>query len=281
MNWDFSNWWVLCATYRPLDCLRKRKLPRALKKQVKPAKLVRTLTSNQEGRHKVSTVEATADSSSSEDDSTGVRVDHEDSCEGRLDAPSSYNLTHDVSLKELIALSTSESSSSEDNNLPSALGSKTSVSSSQSKTKCPPETGSSKAETGQPNPDQKAKSRQKSRQKRSKEMKTTESRRRQDLKSPVAMETEVPESGDAEMTAGDDSKRKRYILFVGNIPRAASREDVTGHFERRGVPVVDARLATSKVTGESRGFCFIEFRSPKALQVRIYVVYTSSVLLTL
>ena len=61
--------------------------------------------------------------------------------------------------------------------------------------------------------------------------------------------------------------KKRYILFVGNLPYTASSEDVVGHFEGKGVPVKEVRMATVKETGKSRGFSFVEFKSPKDLQV--------------
>ena len=70
-----------------------------------------------------------------------------------------------------------------------------------------------------------------------------------------------------------ESKRRRYILFVGNLPFTATPEDITGHFQKRGVPVKEVRMLTKKETGEPRGCCFLEFDSSKRLQVTMNAVF--------
>ena len=70
-----------------------------------------------------------------------------------------------------------------------------------------------------------------------------------------------------------ESKRKRYILFAGNLPFAASPEDISAHFRKRGVPVKEVRMLTKKGSGESRGCCFLEFDSSKRLRVSTNTVF--------
>ncbi len=53
-------------------------------------------------------------------------------------------------------------------------------------------------------------------------------------------------------------KRRRYILFLGNLPISASREDVVLHFRKRGVQVSDFRLLTHKDSDKSKGCGFME-----------------------
>ena len=66
--------------------------------------------------------------------------------------------------------------------------------------------------------------------------------------------------------AARTSFKKRYILFLGNLPRDASQDDVIDHFSKRGVPITDLRLLTDKESGESKGCAFAEFSSNKAMQ---------------
>lgn len=60
-------------------------------------------------------------------------------------------------------------------------------------------------------------------------------------------------------------KKRRYILFVGNLPQTASHEDIVSHFEKRGVRVAEFRLLTHKDTGKSKGCGFLELSSDKML----------------
>lgn len=61
------------------------------------------------------------------------------------------------------------------------------------------------------------------------------------------------------------SKRRRYILFLGNLPVSASREDVVSHFKKKGVPTSELRLLTHKDSGKSRGCGFMELDSNAAM----------------
>ena len=63
-------------------------------------------------------------------------------------------------------------------------------------------------------------------------------------------------------------KRRRYILFVGNLPYMATADSVVDHFKRRGVPVGEVRMLTAPGSARSRGCCFVEFDNTKAYLVR-------------
>ena len=64
----------------------------------------------------------------------------------------------------------------------------------------------------------------------------------------------------------ESKKNRRYLLFAGNLPQSASREDVMTHFERRGVHISEFRLLSHKDTGKSKGCGFMEFASDKEMQ---------------
>lgn len=51
--------------------------------------------------------------------------------------------------------------------------------------------------------------------------------------------------------------RRRYILFVGNLPYKASADDIKKHFRAAGEASV--RLMTDKKTRKPKGFAFVEF----------------------
>ena len=73
-------------------------------------------------------------------------------------------------------------------------------------------------------------------------------------------------------TGGSIQPKRRYILFVGHLPYEATAEDIVDHFEKRGVQVKNLRLLTKKETGKSRGIAFVEFDSPKMMQVGSFVL---------
>ncbi len=67
-------------------------------------------------------------------------------------------------------------------------------------------------------------------------------------------------------TAAGTSFKKRYILFLGNLPRDASQDDIIDHFSKRGVAITELRLLTDKESGKSKGCAFAEFSGNKAMQ---------------
>ncbi|CEP06886.1 hypothetical protein [Parasitella parasitica] len=56
----------------------------------------------------------------------------------------------------------------------------------------------------------------------------------------------------------------RYIVFVGNLPYTATKEDLEKHFESAG-DIKSVRLLTDKATGKPKGFAFLEFENSKDL----------------
>lgn len=70
------------------------------------------------------------------------------------------------------------------------------------------------------------------------------------------------------VTTGKDKdvKKKRYIIFLGNLPKTISRDDIISHFEKRGVPISEFRLLTHKDSGKSKGCGFMELSSNVVMQ---------------
>jgi cold-inducible RNA-binding protein len=52
-------------------------------------------------------------------------------------------------------------------------------------------------------------------------------------------------------------------LYVGNLSFSTTEETLRGLFEADGRRVVDVALVTDRVTGQSRGFAFVEMGSPE------------------
>lgn len=63
-----------------------------------------------------------------------------------------------------------------------------------------------------------------------------------------------------------ERKKRRYLLFIGNLRQTATQEEIVSHFERRGVCIAELRLLSHKDTGKSKGCGFMEFGSEKAMQ---------------
>jgi RNA recognition motif-containing protein len=57
-------------------------------------------------------------------------------------------------------------------------------------------------------------------------------------------------------------------LFVGGLPYAVTSEDLTEHFARCGT-VVSATVVADRVTGQSRGFGFVEMSTETEAQAAI------------
>lgn len=89
-------------------------------------------------------------------------------------------------------------------------------------------------------------------------------RRKQDTKGKLSSKSkQTPEST---VASSSTCFKKRYILFLGNLPRGASQDDVIDHFSKRGVPITELRLLTDKESGKSKGCAFAEFSSSKTMQ---------------
>ena len=60
-------------------------------------------------------------------------------------------------------------------------------------------------------------------------------------------------------TANNESKKDRFILFIGNLPYAATTETITNHFV--ALQPFTVRHSTDKTTGKSKGYAFLEFEN--------------------
>lgn len=64
-------------------------------------------------------------------------------------------------------------------------------------------------------------------------------------------------------------KEKRYILFLGNLPFTANKEQIYAHFKSLGKDrIKDIRLLTKKGTNQSRGAAFLELTDFSTFNVR-------------
>ena len=77
---------------------------------------------------------------------------------------------------------------------------------------------------------------------------------------------------------GGKEKRRRYTVFVGNLPYDSTQQDVFQHFEQylRGM-VLDVRMNHDKGTGQFRGTCFVDLKDPVAL-TKAYKLHHSKIL---
>lgn len=67
---------------------------------------------------------------------------------------------------------------------------------------------------------------------------------------------------------GNNDGGKRFILFVGNLPKDTTSQELAAHFESVGeLPTV--RLMTHKDTNEPKGFAFVEFKDSETLNVSV------------
>ncbi|KAI9305887.1 hypothetical protein BJ944DRAFT_264443 [Cunninghamella echinulata] len=62
----------------------------------------------------------------------------------------------------------------------------------------------------------------------------------------------------------NNNNGSRFIVFVGNLPFNATKEEIEKHFESVG-GIVSVRLLTDKVTKKPKGFAFVEFETSKHL----------------
>ena len=81
-----------------------------------------------------------------------------------------------------------------------------------------------------------------------------------------ATDEEVQQAIERAMNPGaqhsDKSRRKPFgmRLFVGNLDRATEEHEVGAFFREGGFDVVEATLMRDRMTGESRGFAFVELQ---------------------
>lgn len=67
-----------------------------------------------------------------------------------------------------------------------------------------------------------------------------------------------------------DGKKKRFVVFVGNLPFTANREEIGEHFKKVG-EIVDIRIPMSQ-DNKPRGFAYVEVRDQPAYEVRGFLI---------
>jgi len=58
-------------------------------------------------------------------------------------------------------------------------------------------------------------------------------------------------------------------LYVGNLSYSTTEESLRSAFEQDGRQVTDVSIITDRMTGQSRGFAFVEMASPADAQAAI------------
>lgn len=81
-----------------------------------------------------------------------------------------------------------------------------------------------------------------------------------------AKKISVPREADTVHGKKPAKNKRRYILFIGNLPKTSSHAEIVNHFKMRGVDASEFRLLTHKDTGKSKGCGFMELSSDKMMQ---------------
>lgn len=78
---------------------------------------------------------------------------------------------------------------------------------------------------------------------------------------------DIEEHGqDKDEKKGDsDGKKKRFILFMGNLSYKTTKEDILTHIKPTGVQPLSVRLQSDAKTGKPKGFAFIDLPNFQAL----------------
>uniref|UniRef100_A0A0G4I0E1 RRM domain-containing protein n=1 Tax=Chromera velia CCMP2878 TaxID=1169474 RepID=A0A0G4I0E1_9ALVE len=58
---------------------------------------------------------------------------------------------------------------------------------------------------------------------------------------------------------------KRFICFMGAVPKSANKEDISKFFKFAGENLVSVRILTEKGTNKPRGCAFVEFKDSSSL----------------
>ena len=75
-------------------------------------------------------------------------------------------------------------------------------------------------------------------------------------------------------------EKKRYILFIGNLPYTANAESVLEYFKKHGTPAKEVRMLSDKATQKPRGCCFVEFETSRTQQVHRHMHIIAGILNT-
>src|SRR5215471_15935329 len=68
---------------------------------------------------------------------------------------------------------------------------------------------------------------------------------------------------------GSGKKRMGTRLYVGNLPYSTDDKQLRALFEEIGHPPREVRIITDRMTGQSRGFAFVEVADQTAVQAAI------------
>ena len=69
------------------------------------------------------------------------------------------------------------------------------------------------------------------------------------------------------------AKKSRYVVFVGNLPYDATREEISEHFSKAG-EVKHVRIPTDRKTNKPRGFAYAEFNDEVSYQKALSLHHT-------
>src|SRR6185503_9863344 len=58
-------------------------------------------------------------------------------------------------------------------------------------------------------------------------------------------------------------------LYVGNLPFHCTEDQIRGAFQTAGVEVMSVQVMTDRMTGQSRGFCFVDVAGDREAQAAI------------
>lgn len=71
----------------------------------------------------------------------------------------------------------------------------------------------------------------------------------------------------------EKEKMTRFVVFVGNLPYTATRNEIEEHFNKVG-EIVDVRIPTKKDTNKPQGFGYVELKSQESYEVIAQNIFT-------
>jgi nucleolar protein 6 len=83
---------------------------------------------------------------------------------------------------------------------------------------------------------------------------------------------ESNENNTSDQTVNESEKqKKRFIVFVGNLPYDTTKEELEEHFKacKSRKELLDIRLLTKKGSNEPRGCAFVEFKSFEGMKIAL------------
>ena len=80
----------------------------------------------------------------------------------------------------------------------------------------------------------------------------------EDDKAKVNVAQSQKAAGKPQQNKEQEAKKKRYVLFVGNLPFSITEEELKKHFLTKASQIVDIRIPKKDNTNLSRGFAYVE-----------------------